>query len=61
MKFEFRQVAKALAMVSALLAQSASAEQVKIAFIDGLSGPVAPIAQNQLKSFQMLSEMANQQ
>ncbi|HYD59138.1 MAG TPA: branched-chain amino acid ABC transporter substrate-binding protein [Noviherbaspirillum sp.] len=47
---------------AALMASTgALAENVKIAFIDGLSGPVAPISQNQLKAFQMLAEMANKQ
>jgi branched-chain amino acid transport system substrate-binding protein len=47
----------ALALASPL----ASAENVKVAFIDTLSGAFAPIGQNELKSFQMFAETANQQ
>ena len=48
--------------VAALFAQSnASAENVRIAFIDPLSGPFAPVGQNILKSFQMIAELSNAQ
>jgi branched-chain amino acid transport system substrate-binding protein len=40
---------------------AAQADTVKIAFIDPLSGPFAPVGQNQLHSFQTIAEMANQQ
>jgi branched-chain amino acid transport system substrate-binding protein len=49
----------ALAVSMALAAAAAQAETVKIAFIDPLSGPFAPVGQNQLKSFQSIAEMAN--
>ena len=53
-------VAVSLAFFGAPFALSAaSAETVKIAFIDPLSGPFAPVGQNQLKSFQLSAEMAN--
>ena len=39
---------------------SASAEVVKIAFIDPLSGILGNVGQNQLKSFQFLAEKLNQ-
>ena len=39
---------------------TASAEVVKIAFIDPLSGILANVGQNQLKSFQFLTEKLNQ-
>ncbi|NRR30271.1 branched-chain amino acid ABC transporter substrate-binding protein [Oxalobacteraceae bacterium] len=45
---------------SLFAAAPASAETVKIAFIDPLSGPFAPVGQNQLKSFQLIADMANQ-
>ena len=35
------------------------AAPVKIAFIDPLSGPFAPVGQNQLKSFQLVADMAS--
>ena len=50
-----------LSIAAAFAAPSAQAEHVKVAMIDTLSGPFAPIGQNQLHSFQMFSEMANQQ
>ena len=43
-----------------LLAGATHADTVKIAFIDPLSGPFAPVGQNQLKSFQLIADMANQ-
>jgi branched-chain amino acid transport system substrate-binding protein len=49
----------ALAISMALAAAAAQAETVKIAFIDPLSGPFAPVGQNQLKSFQTIAEMAS--
>ena len=52
-----------LAVSFALLAASpaARADTVKIAFIDPLSGPFAPVGQNQLKSFQTIAELASRQ
>ncbi|MFC3106636.1 branched-chain amino acid ABC transporter substrate-binding protein [Undibacterium arcticum] len=52
----------ALAIMTAAIftAPGVSAETVKIAYIDPLSGAFAPIGQNQLKSFQMIAELANQ-
>ena len=49
-----------LAVSLALLSVAAQAETVKIAFIDPMSGPFAPVGQNQLKSFQTIAELANQ-
>ncbi|MES2899386.1 MAG: branched-chain amino acid ABC transporter substrate-binding protein [Pseudomonadota bacterium] len=48
-----------VAVSLALLSMAAQAENVKIAFIDPLSGPFAPVGQNQLKSFQFIAEQAN--
>ena len=50
-----------LAVSLALLSAAAHAETVKIAFIDPLSGPFAPVGQNQLKSFQTIADLATQQ
>jgi branched-chain amino acid transport system substrate-binding protein len=50
-----------LAISMALAANAAHADTVKIAFIDPLSGPFAPVGQNQLKSFQTIAELANTQ
>jgi branched-chain amino acid transport system substrate-binding protein len=53
----------ALAVSFGLLTASAAAfaDNIKIAFIDPLSGPFAPVGQNQLKSFQTMAAMANEQ
>lgn len=36
------------------------ADNVRIAFIDPLSGPFAPVGQNLLHSFQTIAELSNQ-
>ena len=57
--------AQSLALLTslALLAApfAARAATVKIAFIDPLSGPFAPVGQNQLRSFQTIADLATQQ
>jgi branched-chain amino acid transport system substrate-binding protein len=51
-----------LSVAAAMLTHgAASAETVKMAFIDPLSGPFAPVGQGILKSWQYIAEMANQQ
>ena len=52
---------RALSMAGALTCCSAAAQAdtVKIAFIDPLSGPFAPVGQNQLHSFQAIAELAS--
>jgi len=47
--------------VSAAFAVPASAETVKMAFIDPLSGPFAPVGTNILHSWQYIADMANAQ
>ncbi|SFM67240.1 branched-chain amino acid ABC transporter substrate-binding protein [Rugamonas rubra] len=54
-----RTTAFAAVFTSCLAIGTAAAETVKIAFIDPLSGPFAPVGQNQLKSFQLIADMAN--
>jgi len=44
-----------------MLSCAAQAETIKVAFIDPLSGPFAPVGQNQLKSFQTIADLATQQ
>jgi branched-chain amino acid transport system substrate-binding protein len=44
----------------ALLSSAALAQTVKIAFIDPLSGLMAPVGQNQLNSWRYIAEVANQ-
>jgi branched-chain amino acid transport system substrate-binding protein len=48
-------------LAAAIAAAPASAENVKIAFIDALSGAFAPPGQTALKSFQLLAEIASQE
>ncbi|MDO9420832.1 MAG: branched-chain amino acid ABC transporter substrate-binding protein [Herminiimonas sp.] len=50
----------ATAAFSFAYAPLAHAENVKVAFIDPLSGPFAPVGQNLLRSFQMMAERASQ-
>ncbi|MGC4007489.1 MAG: hypothetical protein QM811_31950 [Pirellulales bacterium] len=47
-------------MAAAFASPIANAETVKIAFIDPLSGPFAPVGQESLKSLQLIAEKANQ-
>lgn len=54
-------IAVALGFTAVALPTAASAEVVKIAFIDPLSGILANVGQNQLKSFQFLVEKINEQ
>jgi branched-chain amino acid transport system substrate-binding protein len=61
MNMQFRPLVLSISIAAAFAAPLASAENVKVAFIDTLSGAFAPIGQNQLKSFQMFAETANQQ
>lgn len=47
-------------LFAALGPGAAAADTVKIGFIDPLSGLMAPVGQNQLKSWQYVAELANQ-
>jgi branched-chain amino acid transport system substrate-binding protein len=58
---KLRPLILALSVAAAFAAPAASAANVKVAFIETLSGAFAPIGQNQLKSYQMFSEMAAKQ
>jgi len=51
----------AFSVAAAFAASASHAENIKIAMIETLSGAFAPIGQNQLHTFQMFTEMANQQ
>ncbi len=51
--------ALASAVVLGFATTSASAQTVKIAFIDPLSGSFAPVGQNQLRAWQTAAEVAN--
>jgi branched-chain amino acid transport system substrate-binding protein len=61
MKLQFRPLMLALTVAAALASPIASAEVVKVALIETLSGAFAPIGNNQLRSYQMFSELAKKQ
>ncbi|MCM0043799.1 MAG: branched-chain amino acid ABC transporter substrate-binding protein [Burkholderiaceae bacterium] len=59
MKSNARLLLLAAATAIGLAATPARADVVKVAFIDPLSGPFAPVGQNLLKSFQSVADIAN--
>ncbi len=56
MKFAVRSIAVASLAMCAFGAFAQKGETVKIAWIDPLSGLMAPVGNNQLKSFQFFAE-----
>lgn len=54
-----RPLVLSLSVAAALAAPTAFSENVKIAFIDPLSGPFAPVGQGILNSYQMIADVAN--
>jgi len=58
---KMRPLVLAFSVAAAFAAPGVHADTIKIAMIDTMSGPFAPIGQNQLNSFRMFTEMANQQ
>jgi branched-chain amino acid transport system substrate-binding protein len=59
MKSLNRPLMAGLMLASAILPAAALADAIKIAFIDPLSGPFAPVGQNTFRSFQISAEIAN--
>ena len=59
MKYAFGLVAVGVAMVCSGAAWAQKGETVKIAMIEGLSGPFGNVGQNQLKNWQFLAENFN--
>lgn len=57
---KMRPLVAATALFAVLGSGAAGADTVKIAFIDPLSGLMAPVGQNQLKSWQFVADVANQ-
>ena len=57
MASNFRPLACALALAAGLATPLASAEVVKVAFIEPLSGPFAAVGQNLLRSWQSMAEL----
>ncbi|MEB2318645.1 MAG: branched-chain amino acid ABC transporter substrate-binding protein [Pseudomonadota bacterium] len=51
----------AFVLASAFAASAAAAETVKIAWIDPLTGFMAPVGQNQIRSWQYITELANKE
>jgi len=51
--------ASIVAVALTLIAPASMAETIKIAYIDPLSGPFAPVGQNILNSFQYVADKAN--
>jgi branched-chain amino acid transport system substrate-binding protein len=56
MKFAIKLVAASAAFACAGMAFAQKGETVKIAMIEGLSGPMANVGQNQLKSWQFIAD-----
>ena len=56
MKFALKLVAASIAMLAAAGAFAQKGETVKIAMIEGLSGPFANVGQNQLKTWQLMAQ-----
>lgn len=54
-----RAIAAAAGLGAALASPAVLAEQVRIAFIESLSGPFAPVGQNLLRSWQSMAELAS--
>ena len=59
MKFTVKQVVAASLMAASFGAMAQKGETVKIAMIEGLSGPFANVGQNQLKSWQFVADRMN--
>lgn len=59
MRFTFKQTLAASLMVVSMGAMAQKGETVKIALIEGLSGPFANVGQNQLKSWQFVMDRYN--
>jgi len=59
MTFTLKHVAAASLMVVSFGALAQKGETVKIALVEGLSGPFANVGQNQLKSWQFIAERYN--
>ena len=59
MKFAIKSVAVGVMLASATIAFAQKGETVKIAMIEGLSGPFGNVGQNQLKNWQFVSERLN--
>lgn len=58
---KFRTLAAVLSVAAAFAAPNLMAENIKIAFIDPLTGAFAPLGENELHTFQFVAEIANRE
>lgn len=61
MTIKFRPLVLAVSVAAAFAAPVSMAENVKIAMIETMSGSFAPIGQNQLHTFQLVTDIANKE
>ncbi|OGS93283.1 MAG: branched-chain amino acid ABC transporter substrate-binding protein [Gallionellales bacterium RBG_16_56_9] len=61
MPIKFRPLVLAVSVAAALAAPVAIAENIKIAMIETMSGAFAPIGQNQLNTFKLVTDIANKE
>ena len=56
-----RSLIAGVTLVAAMISPAVFADTIKVAFIDPLSGPFAPVGQNLLRSYQAVAEIANRE
>jgi branched-chain amino acid transport system substrate-binding protein len=61
MTIPFRPLVLALSAAAAFSASPAYAENIRIAYIDAVTGPFAPLIKNSINSFEMFIDQANKQ
>ena len=61
MNYPTRSLIAGIALSAAMASPAVLAETIKVAFIDPLSGPFAPVGQNLLRSYQAVAEIANRE
>ena len=61
MSIHLRPLLLAFSVAVAFAAPAAHAEKIRIAYIDAVSGPFAPLIKNSIDSFEMFVDRANQQ
>ena len=61
MTYPTRSLIAGIALSAAMASPAVLADTIKVAFIDPLSGPFAPVGQNLLRSYQAVAEIANRE
>jgi len=56
-----RSLIAGMSLAAAMISPAVFADTIKVAFIDPLSGPFAPVGQNLLRSYQAVAEIANRE